>query len=417
MPRSGLAYGGGADDKIGSAMAGGAPRQRLDSWKLIADHLGRNVRTVIRWEKERGLPVHRVPGGRSRTVFAYTDELDAWLHAAGPLDGDRDDEPDEQPPAWRRAGPAMLVVVVVAAIGVAAWRFLAVVPIDSVVVSGDALVAVSPSGHSQWHYVPDRLRLDVRTGRIWHIVRDLDGRPGNEVIAAGTSGWEEPEAIVRLSNRGMLQWIQSFDGTVLMGGAEYRPPWRTSDLVTFDAGGERRIAWVLHHHTWSPAVIAIYDADGRLLHRFEHHGWLTSAAVTRDGRYVLAAGVSNAANSYVLLALDTRSPGGPPAHYFTLPRSELAVRADLPLLNNAAMPRLVVLPTGDIEVRLVDSPPGAAHAETIFEFDQALRFKRARAGDTYWQWHRRLEQAGLVDHADPACPDRSQLRPVEAAAY
>src|SRR5215472_10611269 len=52
--------------------------RRLDSWKEIAAHLGRNERTAIRWEK-RGLPVHRVPGGQRQAVFAYTSEIDAWL--------------------------------------------------------------------------------------------------------------------------------------------------------------------------------------------------------------------------------------------------------------------------------------------------------------------------------------------------
>jgi Tol biopolymer transport system component len=52
--------------------------RRLDSWKEIAAHLGRNERTAIRWEK-RGLPVHRVPGGQRQAVFAYTQEIDAWL--------------------------------------------------------------------------------------------------------------------------------------------------------------------------------------------------------------------------------------------------------------------------------------------------------------------------------------------------
>ncbi len=52
---------------------------RLDSWKDIAAYLKRDVRTAIRWEQERGLPVHRVPGGRRKAVFAYAHELDAWL--------------------------------------------------------------------------------------------------------------------------------------------------------------------------------------------------------------------------------------------------------------------------------------------------------------------------------------------------
>jgi hypothetical protein len=53
--------------------------RRLDSWKDIAAYLCRDVRTAIRWEKDKGLPVHRVPGGKRQAVFAYTTELDRWL--------------------------------------------------------------------------------------------------------------------------------------------------------------------------------------------------------------------------------------------------------------------------------------------------------------------------------------------------
>jgi TolB-like protein len=54
-------------------------RSRLAGWKKIADHLGRDPRTVQNWERERALPVHRIPGGRGATVFAYADELAGWL--------------------------------------------------------------------------------------------------------------------------------------------------------------------------------------------------------------------------------------------------------------------------------------------------------------------------------------------------
>lgn len=56
-----------------------SPGKRLDSWKEIAAFLGRAERTVKRWEDERGLPVHRVPGGGRSAVFAYTEELAGWL--------------------------------------------------------------------------------------------------------------------------------------------------------------------------------------------------------------------------------------------------------------------------------------------------------------------------------------------------
>jgi Tol biopolymer transport system component len=55
------------------------PVKRLDSWKEIAGYLHRDVRTAIRWEKEKALPVHRVPGGKRHVVFAYTAQIDAWM--------------------------------------------------------------------------------------------------------------------------------------------------------------------------------------------------------------------------------------------------------------------------------------------------------------------------------------------------
>jgi hypothetical protein len=53
--------------------------QRLDGWKAIGNFLGRERTTAMRWANERGLPVHRVPGGQTGTVYAIRSELDAWL--------------------------------------------------------------------------------------------------------------------------------------------------------------------------------------------------------------------------------------------------------------------------------------------------------------------------------------------------
>ena len=58
--------------------AGPSPEDRLDSWKEIAAYLRREVRTVQRWEKSAGLPVHRLQIDKHGTVYAYKSELDAW---------------------------------------------------------------------------------------------------------------------------------------------------------------------------------------------------------------------------------------------------------------------------------------------------------------------------------------------------
>src|SRR5580698_5990176 len=64
---------------MGDSSARQTSSHRLDSWKEISAFFGRDERTVRRWEKERALPVHRVPGGGRGGVFAYTDELREWL--------------------------------------------------------------------------------------------------------------------------------------------------------------------------------------------------------------------------------------------------------------------------------------------------------------------------------------------------
>ena len=51
---------------------------RLDSWKEIAAYLRRSDRSVRRWEKEEGLPVHRHPHSQRDSVYAYRKELDEW---------------------------------------------------------------------------------------------------------------------------------------------------------------------------------------------------------------------------------------------------------------------------------------------------------------------------------------------------
>jgi Flp pilus assembly protein TadD len=53
-------------------------KRRLDSWKAIAEFLGRSLRTVQRWHDLNGLPVHHF-GGHKGSVFAYEEEIDAWL--------------------------------------------------------------------------------------------------------------------------------------------------------------------------------------------------------------------------------------------------------------------------------------------------------------------------------------------------
>ncbi len=60
-------------------------RTRLMGWKAIGNFVGRDARTARRWETERGLPVHRVPGGGSASIWADRHELLAWMARDEPV--------------------------------------------------------------------------------------------------------------------------------------------------------------------------------------------------------------------------------------------------------------------------------------------------------------------------------------------
>lgn len=53
--------------------------QFLSGWKEIANYLGKGVRTVQRYERQMGLPIHRPVGKTSPAVVAVEAELDQWL--------------------------------------------------------------------------------------------------------------------------------------------------------------------------------------------------------------------------------------------------------------------------------------------------------------------------------------------------
>lgn len=92
-------------------------RHRLSSWKEIASFLDRDERTVKRWESDRGLPVHRVPGAGRAAVFAYADEIESWLRGErGTSDAGETPEASATRRRWPRAAYAGLVLLAGAAL-------------------------------------------------------------------------------------------------------------------------------------------------------------------------------------------------------------------------------------------------------------------------------------------------------------
>lgn len=109
---------------------------RLESWKAIAQYLGREVRTVQRWEKTDGLPIHRLYHTKRGSVYADPRELDEWWNSrrstlaeppvedsaeeVSPADAESAAQPVVSPPARSRSRwtlPAIAAMMAAAAAG------------------------------------------------------------------------------------------------------------------------------------------------------------------------------------------------------------------------------------------------------------------------------------------------------------
>ena len=91
---------------VPASSPGPTATDRLSGWKDIATFLGKGVRTVQRWEKEFGLPVHRIGKDGGEIVLASKHEIEQWLEtwthrssSGHPDDAHETGTPVAEPPA------------------------------------------------------------------------------------------------------------------------------------------------------------------------------------------------------------------------------------------------------------------------------------------------------------------------------
>src|SRR5215467_3162988 len=137
---------------------------RLESWKEIAAHLGREVRTVQGWEKNEGLPVHRHQHARQGSVYAFRSELDAWRDARRvSAEAPPETEPEPTPSRPRWVFPLVAVGLVTAtAIGSAVlWKTQRPGPAGQTPSSVVVLPFLDLSPHHDQDYFSDGLTEEI----------------------------------------------------------------------------------------------------------------------------------------------------------------------------------------------------------------------------------------------------------------
>lgn len=414
--------------------------RRLDSWKEIAEYLGRDVRTAARWESE-GLPLHRVPGGKGRSVFGFTHEIDAWMagHVTAPAapinaaplftaDGDSASAlPSTADPAtanrrFKTIAIGAACTLAVIAVGVAVRSRDTVEPLDvatlRVTTTATEVSIADASGVSRviHRFQSGGSVVASAPPRIEDL--DADGTPE---ILVGVSYYDNTAnrsirqgELLSLSTAGAERWRFAFGDILTFGDGLVRGPWVLADWNVGNSSSHARIAVAAHDYTWWASMVAVLDRDGRRLGTFVNPGWVDSLLWL--GRDRLAIGGFNNMRDEAIFALldvnrlDGQAPGADgtafaclscpsaaPLVYATFARSELN-RLTAARFNHARVSTL-----GD---QILVTTSETERANAIYEFDLDLRFVRAQYSERYWDEHRRLELEGLLTHAREACPER-----------
>jgi len=348
--------------------------ERLASWKAIAAYLGCDERTAQRWEAECGLPVHRTPGRKRGSVFAFRTELDEWLKNGKNTPSDRAVQETNRSAQGRMPLPAVpssqapkngskiKYLLSLGAIGtlfvvcsIALFRSPQKVAPTKITFTANAIQALDSDGQRLWSYnLPNPIHSLYlnRPETLTNLVRIGDfRRDGNrEVLVALPlkSGPNPSDPSVTqidcFSSAGHLLWSYVPHEKFQFGTYDLRGPWGVFDILVSNESAKPTIWASLVHYEWGNSFVVQLDpTTGKATERFVNTGIIYKLNELRvAGKlFLLAGGFNNeyARGSLAVMdenkpfAVSPQTPGTRhecvscahigPDYYFVFPRSEI----------------------------------------------------------------------------------------------
>jgi hypothetical protein len=396
--------------------------EELNTWQEIAAYLGISVREAQYREKNDQMPVHRLPGRKSR-VWAYRSELDEWKtrNGSAPTNG-----AVGKKFLTRRALLLAGLAGGVSAAGSAALLLGRHSRPERAVLTGNLLTALGGLGQTLWtHRFSGTLQQFSDDEIRWRVqVVDFkgDGYPGVVVACSFV-----PERSTNLSARdelfcfapdGTVQWtLPCQPDLVDYNSQRFEPDWRYTHVLASPAGNQQVIFASISHQTRWPGCVQRVDAGGRSRVQFANVGNIECLCrIPRaDGDYIAISGENNGFDRAcaALIGVDdppsSSPPGGPPRYRFanapaSTPRAYvLFPTVELTIANSASYGHAnrVSYRGGGIIVE-VDA---ASRATLVYEFSGRLEPKVAMPSGNYPVVHKQFEERGLLHHPWTACPE------------
>ncbi len=368
-----------------------SPPAQLQSWKELANYLGVSVRTVQLWERERALPVHRLPGRRG-LVLAIPEEVEQW----------RNRNPVLPPPA-PTPYPILHVLAAFAAGAALTWFLLRPAPLHHYTLDNGVITAFNRSGQVSWTFTTGSFhRASIDNSLAGVIQTDLDGDGEDEIITT-VEPHQQNHSIACLNSRGKLLWSRPVGHTVSTAtGKSYEAPFKARGIILLNGFPDRvpRILAITFHHLYHPAQLLLLDIKGNVISEYWHSGHITAATLfdfNRDGHPELFALAINqarkAAEFLVLNPFQMSGASTEPEPRYQLEAMPLGVELARAHFTPTAISRIYseynvpITVTAKSDSLIVDIQEGTGTGNNGFsiayEIDRSLRVRSISPSDTF----------------------------------
>ncbi len=262
--------------------------KRLIGIKAIADYLEMSPRNVYRWEKELGLPLHRVAGKLRHRVYADVDELEAWLasHDQARDHVAREGGASGRHRLWSRR-QLLLAVSMIAAVLSALILYMVAgngrqQPLAHVSCNGYMAEARASDGSLLWAYrISDgpinQAGIDLLTSMM-----DIDGDGHSELVTRAYDSESDEFSLRLFDHHGKILWSRQAGTEQTYGGVSLNNNYRCSQTFFIkDGQGRVLIISVWRNRERFQTIISCHDTDGECFASYQHTGALTTI-VTAD---------------------------------------------------------------------------------------------------------------------------------------
>jgi hypothetical protein len=305
--------------------------RELHTWKEIADYLDVTPRTAQKWEKERGLPVRRLPGERGG-IYSMAEELDAWR-----LSGKKNGLPDvagpqtqvsAAPPRWTttiRRPWILISIPLILALAFGYWVWFRPGKPASWRIVGKSFIISDNRGHDLWAWSSDVTlgmsqthEFNERMSRfIW--IGDVDGDGKIETLVAPNPNdfmrTKNSTPLVCLDESGNERWRFTPGGKLASGRDQFLNLYFVANfLVTRMAPNRQNVILVSSVNIPDyPCEISLLDIHtGKAIREYRHSGYLGTniknmlvSDLNGDGiSEIYLGGVNNAEGKATLVVLN-----------------------------------------------------------------------------------------------------------------